>query len=81
MGRIKRRNRKRAGNLAAIAVLVGIASLALGLYIQHELDKYGILSVLAVKQRTWRDEAFQVALWSGAVFVTLMLISAAIRKL
>ena len=81
MGRRKRRNQKRADNLAALAVLVGAASLALGLYIQHELDKYGVISVLAVKQRGWRDEAFQVALWSGLVFVVLMLLSAAIRRL
>ena len=76
--KVKKKVRKRADGLAAVVLLVGLAALAIGYYIQVQLRAYRIFHLFTATERSWRDQAFEVALYSciaaGVLFLGVRLI-------
>ena len=60
-----------------------IAALALagGYFIQYKLRPYRILYPFTSEQRGWRDQAFEVALYSAIAAVALILMARLVRKI
>ncbi len=77
MGRKKRQRQSR--HLGAILLVAGAVALAIGLYIQHELDRYQPLSVFATQERGWRTLAFQTAMWTGGIGCCLLVLLRVLR--
>lgn len=76
----KRKVRKNADGLAMVALLVGVAALGIGYYIQVQLRPYRLFHIFTSTERGWRDQAFEVALYSCIAAGILFLIARAMRR-
>jgi len=77
---MRRKSRKKANNLAAYAVLVAVAALGAGYYIEYRLRPYRLLSPFTSTERGWRDNAFELALYSGLIALAVLLLAYVLRK-
>ena len=68
------RSKKKANKLAAYALLIALAAMSAGYYVEHRLRPYRILSPFTSEQRGWRDQAFELALYSGLIAITVILL-------
>ena len=79
--KMRRSSKKKANKLAAYAVLIALAALGAGYYIEHRLRPYRILSPFTSEQRGWRDQAFEVALYAGLIaLAVILLVHVLLRK-
>lgn len=77
-----RKARKRADNLGKLAILIAIAALVIGFYIDYQLRKYGILGdMFGTKEKGWRDQAFGVGMWSAIAGAGMFMVAAVAKKL
>ena len=77
-----RKARKRADNLGKLAILIAIAALVIGFYIDYQLRKYGILGdMFGTKEKGWRDQAFGVGMWSAIAGAGMFMLAAVAKKL
>jgi hypothetical protein len=77
-----RKARKRADNLGKVAILIAIAALVIGFYIDYQLRKYGVLGdMFGAREKGWRDQAFGVGMWSAIAGVGLFMIASVLRRL
>ena len=77
-----RKARRRADNLGKFAILIAIAALVIGFYIDYQLRQYGILGDLfGAKQKGWRDQAFGVGMWSAIAATGMFMLAAVAKKL
>lgn len=64
-----------------IALLVAVAALGIGYYIQVQLRPYRLFHVFTATERGWRDQAFEVALYSCVAAGFLFVIARALRRI
>lgn len=76
-----RKAKKNANQLAALAVMIGLASLGAGIYLEYRLRPYRIFHPFTGTQRGWRDQAFEIAMWSVIAAGILMVLARLVRKL
>lgn len=77
-----RKARKRADNLGKLAILIAIAALVIGFYIDYQLRKYGILGdMFGTRERGWRNEAFGVGIWSAIAALGMFMLASVVRRL
>ena len=77
-----RKARKRADNLGKLAILIAIAALVIGFYIDYQLRKYGILGdMFGTKEKGWRDQAFGIGMWSAIAGAGMFMLAAVAKKL
>lgn len=77
---MRRKSKKKANNLAAYALLVAMAALVAGFYIEYRLRPYRILAPFTSTERGWRDNAFELALYSGLIALAVLLLAHVLRK-
>ena len=71
----RRKTKKQADNLLVISILIALVSLAVGLYIEYQLRQYASpLTIFAQREKSWRDEAFAVAMWSAITAGAIVMI-------
>ena len=77
-----RKARKRAGNLGKLAVLIAIAALVIGFYIDYQLRKYGLLGdMFGTREKGWRDQAFGIGMWSAIAGLGMFMLAGLVRRL
>ena len=77
---MRRKAKKKANNLIAYALLVSAVALAAGYYIEYRLRPYRILSPFTSTERGWRDNAYELALYSFLIAVAIILLVHVLRK-
>lgn len=77
-----RKARKRAHNMGKLAILIALAALVLGFYIDYQLRKYGVLGdMFGTKEKGWRDQAFGVGMWSAIAGLGMFMVASVVRRL
>ena len=77
-----RKARKRADNLGKLAILIAIAALVIGFYIDYQLRQYGILGdMFGTREKGWRDQAFGVGVWSAIAGLGMFMLASVARRL
>ena len=75
-----RKRARQTNNLAVLAVLIAAAALGIGYFIESQLRPYRLFFLFPSRERGWRDQAFEIALYAGVAAILLAVIARSIRR-
>lgn len=78
---MSRKFQKRTHRAGVAAWLVAALAITVGLYIDYQLRKFGLLGALfGGRERGWRDQAFSVSFWSAVTGGAFLVVSMALKR-